>query len=327
MKCQTLFLTVAAAALVAGFGVRGARAEPAPVLLLGTHVLSQNGTATVRAGDTVWRIAARYDLPADDIIRTNNLHAPYTLTIGQRLVLPEARRHKVGKNDTVYRLARMYGVSVNALIAANDLKPPYTLHIGQTLRIPHGDSRTRTARVAQPPHQERPAPQPYHAVRKTAERNQNRAVRHQRKEASLIAPARAAPEPVVTINASHRAGFIWPVHGKVISSYGAKEGGLYNDGINIAAPRSAPVRAAADGRVIYVGNTLKSYGNLILIRHAGGMVTAYAHLNTIAVRTGQSVERGQTIGSVGSTGTVSSAQLHFEVRSGTQTINPLKYLG
>jgi len=144
----------------------------------------------------------------------------------------------------------------------------------------------------------------------------------------LLSPFAKAPEDAsVFVSSSRRSDFIWPVRGQVISSYGPKEGGLYNDGINIAAPRGTPVLAAADGTVVYVGDKLQSYGNLVLIRHTGGMVTAYAHLNSVNVRQGAMVRRGQAIGAVGSTGTVANAQLHFEVRKGKDTLDPKSYLG
>ena len=125
---------------------------------------------------------------------------------------------------------------------------------------------------------------------------------------------------------SRSAEFDWPVRGKIISAYGPKEGGLYNDGINIAAPKGAPVKSAGDGIVAYVGNDLKTYGNLVLIRHDNGMMTAYAHLGAIKVKKNMSVRRGQTVGSVGSTGTVKASQLHLEIRQGSKTYDPQKYL-
>jgi murein DD-endopeptidase MepM/ murein hydrolase activator NlpD len=126
-----------------------------------------------------------------------------------------------------------------------------------------------------------------------------------------------------------RAGglFQWPVNGKVISSFGATSGGLHNDGINIAAPRGTPVHAAENGVVVYAGNQLRGFGNLVLIRHADGWVTAYAHNDTLLVKKGQQVKRGDVIARVGSTGNVSQPQLHFEVRKGTEAVDPKTMLG
>jgi murein DD-endopeptidase MepM/ murein hydrolase activator NlpD len=121
--------------------------------------------------------------------------------------------------------------------------------------------------------------------------------------------------------------FLWPVRGRLVSGFGPKSGGLHNDGINISAPRGAPIRAAENGVVAYVGNELRGFGNLVLIKHADNYVTAYAHADEILVSRGQQVKRGQTIAKVGSSGSVSEPQLHFEVRRGTKAINPAGVLG
>jgi len=116
--------------------------------------------------------------------------------------------------------------------------------------------------------------------------------------------------------------FGWPLNGRVISYFGSTTGGERNDGINIAAAQGEPIHAAADGNVSYAGNDLKSYGNLVLIRHGDNYVTAYAHADRIVVNRGDHVVKGQIIGYAGDTGDVSSPQLHFEIRRGVQPINP-----
>jgi murein DD-endopeptidase MepM/ murein hydrolase activator NlpD len=120
--------------------------------------------------------------------------------------------------------------------------------------------------------------------------------------------------------------FLWPVEGRVISAFGDNPNGGRNDGINILVPRGTPVHAADAGEVSYVGNELKGYGNLILIRHENGFVTAYAHADGVQVKRGDHVERGQVIATVGDTGNVSQPQLHFELRHGTQPVDPTPYL-
>ena len=112
----------------------------------------------------------------------------------------------------------------------------------------------------------------------------------------------------------------------MILGYGPKKDGRQNDGINIAAARGTPVRAAENGVIAYTGNELRGFGNLVLVKHSDGWTTAYAHVDRIMVRRGDRVERGQIIGLVGSTGSVSSPQLHFEVRKGTDAINPMPLL-
>jgi murein DD-endopeptidase MepM/ murein hydrolase activator NlpD len=126
---------------------------------------------------------------------------------------------------------------------------------------------------------------------------------------------------------SGKGPFAWPVQGKVISAFGSSKDGTKNDGINIAAPSGAPVVAAADGVVAYAGNELRGFGNMILIRHEGGYVTAYAHNASLLVKKGDKVKRGQTIARVGATGSVFGPQLHFEIRKGTQPVDPMTFLG
>ena len=129
-----------------------------------------------------------------------------------------------------------------------------------------------------------------------------------------------------TISARSSSKFSWPVQGKILSAYGAKGDGLFNDGINIAAARGTAVGAAENGVVAYAGNEVKGMGNLIIIQHSGGWMTVYAHLDSMTVRRGAKVSVGQKIGTVGETGKVDEPQLHFEIRKGTKAYNPASYL-
>jgi murein DD-endopeptidase MepM/ murein hydrolase activator NlpD len=134
--------------------------------------------------------------------------------------------------------------------------------------------------------------------------------------------ARAAPPGMPAASAQ----FVWPVRGRIIAGFGASAEGTHNEGINIAAPRGAPVEAAASGVVVYAGNELPGYGNLILIRHADGWISAYAHLDAMLVKPREKVARGAVIGRVGATGSVGAPQLHFELRRADRAVDPLKYL-
>jgi murein DD-endopeptidase MepM/ murein hydrolase activator NlpD len=116
--------------------------------------------------------------------------------------------------------------------------------------------------------------------------------------------------------------FLQPVVGRILSGYGPKPDGLHNDGVNIAAPLGTPVKAADRGTVVYAGNELRGFGNLVLLKHEDGFVTAYAHLDKIEVSKGDTVARGQRVGTVGRTGSVSEPQLHFELRRGAKAIDP-----
>ena len=121
--------------------------------------------------------------------------------------------------------------------------------------------------------------------------------------------------------------FIWPVRGKIISNFGPKANGLHNDGINISANTGDPFYAAADGVVVYAGNDLKGYGNMVILRHADGWMTAYAHADRLLVKENARIRQGEQIGNVGATGSVTSAQLHFGLRNGAAPVDPAKYLG
>ena len=147
--------------------------------------------------------------------------------------------------------------------------------------------------------------------------------------ARLAAPV--APEGQESaVKAAEPAGslpsFRWPVRGRVIAGFGPKPNGLQNDGINLAVPEGTPVKAAEDGVVAYAGNELKGYGNLVLVRHSNGFVTAYAHASEIMVKRGDAVKRGQVIAKSGQTGNVTSPQLHFEIRKGSTPVDPSQYL-
>ena len=297
-----LIVAVLMAASVAGCGARPA---PAPVLFKvpGTGLPPPAAVrlpppavparVAVKRGDTVYAISRRYGVSMRAVIDANRLRPPYKLAVGQILSLPRDRIHDVRRGDTLYGISRRYRVDISVIARANRLDAPYRLIVGQRLRVPG----------ALP---ERPVASRTAALAKPAARTDDR-------------PAPPLPKP------RPRSGrtFLWPVAGKVVSGYGPKEGGLHNDGINIAAPRGAPVRAAEDGVVAYAGNELRGYGNLLLLRHAGGWTTAYAHNERMLVRRGDAVRRGQVIARVGTTGSVTTPQSHFELRRGAGAIDPI----
>lgn len=142
-------------------------------------------------------------------------------------------------------------------------------------------------------------------------------------QARVVAESKTLKDTPVNASAS---GFIWPVKGTVISEYGAKSGGEYNDGINIAARAGEPIVAAADGEVVYSGNELRGYGNMVIIRHEDGIMSAYAHADRILVSKGERVEQGVTIATVGQSGGVEQAQLHFGVRKNKEPVDPMSVL-
>lgn len=254
------------------------------------------GVHTVKKGDTLYAISRAYAVPVRDLIRTNGLKAPYTLEIGQRVRVPRAQVHVVKKGETGYGISRMYKVNVAALMRENGIKAPYTLEIGQTLRLPGGASALPVQTASRAPTVTRPAQTTGRTV------------------------ARPTPPQRST------SGFAWPVEGRLASRFGPKQDGLHNDGINILARQGTPVRSSEAGVVVYASNALEGYGHLLLIKHADGWITAYAHNERLLVREGQTVKKGQIIARVGRTGGVTEPQLHFEIRKGRRALDPLRYL-
>jgi murein DD-endopeptidase MepM/ murein hydrolase activator NlpD len=142
--------------------------------------------------------------------------------------------------------------------------------------------------------------------------------------AALPLPGEVPAQQATADTSSGR--FPWPVRGRVLASYGSTAGGGHNDGINIAAPRGTPVRAIDAGTVAYAGNEVKGYGNLVLIRHENGWISAYAHLDDVAVKPGDRIAAGQPFAKVGDSGGVAEPQLHFELRRGKKPVDPREFL-
>lgn len=254
----------------------------------------------VARGETLYMISRRYDLPLRSIIDANHLEPPYRLDAGVTLTLPQQRFHIAQPGDTLYSISRAYGVEVSTLVRLNHLSPPYGIRIGQALQLPPAIEKPE--RIATT---EQPAP------------------------ARLEPPPPAKPSTEEEAVAAAPQGdrvFLWPIKGRILAAYGTQANGIHNDGINIAARLGEPVRAAASGVVAYAGNELRGYGNLILIKHADGYMTAYAHNARLLVRRGERVRRGQEIATAGETGAVRTPQLHFEIRRGTRALDPMRYL-
>ena len=257
-----------------------------------------------------------------DIIVLNHLSPPYRLNVGYRMKLPPPNEYRVQSGDTLYGVGRLFDVSVNRLVKLNNLRPPYVISQGQVLRLPSPSSPSSSpSSRSSSPKREGGA-----AQAQSVKRNEGENVVPSRKPVLQKASAARPKLPDKTPKRSGNAKFMRPVEGTVLSSYGPKKDGLHNDGINIKAPRGAPVRSAENGVAVYTGNELEGYGNLVLVRHEGGWMSAYAHLDKILIKRGDTLRRGQSLGTVGSSGQVDSPQLHFEIRRGTKAVDPQKYL-
>jgi murein DD-endopeptidase MepM/ murein hydrolase activator NlpD len=223
--------------------------------------------------------------------------------------------HTVANGETLFSLGRKYGLSPFAIAEANGLPRDAQLTTGQKVRIPSGATPVAVKQPSAPKLDTgAPADDADEAVSTDI--------------AAAPAPAAPAAPKQVTEQApiDGAPGMRWPVRGKVISGFGPKANGLKNEGINIAVPEGTSIRAAESGVVAYAGNELKGYGNLVLIRHENGYVTAYAHAKELFVKRGDTVKRGDVIAKAGQTGSVSSPQLHFEVRKGATALDPMKFL-
>jgi len=317
----------------------------------------------VGTSDTLDVLAKRYRVTPQAIMAANGYKGPRALSPGQQLIIPHSgataaapapvmapvaaapapaarpvaamaapsSMHFINRGDTLASIARKNHISAAELARANGLDPSAKLKLGTKLTVPGA----KTAAVAAPVAPVMAAPvagtlQPVAAAPAPAT-----------KMASVAAPVQSARLAQATANveekpaeASAKAAeatgalptFRWPVRGKVVTSYGAKTNGKSNDGINLAVPEGTPVKAAEDGVVAYSGNELKGYGNLVLVRHSNGYVTAYAHASELLVKRGDTIKRGQVIAKSGQSGEVASPQLHFEIRKGSSPVDPLQFL-
>jgi murein DD-endopeptidase MepM/ murein hydrolase activator NlpD len=241
---------------------------------------------TVQSGDTAWNISRRYGISVDQLAAANG--GLTTVKLGARIVIPGASAPQSGVQ--LASLDPQAGATSPIPVAA----PP----------VPPAVARQSSA---------------FSPLAEAQAQRQQVAVAPQTGAAGALAPA--APEP-----AAATSGFRWPVRGRIISGFGKKPNGERNDGINLAVPEGTAVKAAEDGTVIYAGNELKSYGNLVLIRHAGGWVSAYAHNGELKVKRGDEVRRGQVIALSGMSGGVTTPQVHFELRKDAAPVDPLQHL-
>jgi murein DD-endopeptidase MepM/ murein hydrolase activator NlpD len=310
----------------------------------------------VGRGETVDSLSRKYGVPGHAILQANGFTSASAIQPGQRIVIPRynyntaaatpavaAPRHAaapmvppavaggtvhvVAPGETLISISRHYHRPLVDVAAANRIAPHTRVKMGDRLVIP--GAVAAAAPVAAPPKAAAPAvaalPRPQMRAQAPAPGPQLAAVPSAR-VATPVAEAVADDDAPVVGSTGGAPSFRWPVRGRVIAGFGAKPNGQQNDGINLAVPEGTAVRASDDGVVAYAGNELKGYGNLILVRHANGFVTAYAHASEIMVKRNDPVRRGQVIGKSGQSGTVTTPQLHFEIRKGSAPVDPMQYL-
>jgi murein DD-endopeptidase MepM/ murein hydrolase activator NlpD len=286
----------------------------------------------VGKGDTVNVIAERLATDKDDLIKLNKLKKPYELDLGRVIQIPTPKAYSVESGDTLYSIGKRFGVSADVLSEINDLDPEDHLRAGRKIYLPAdihdgGPIKTLIGPPAPPQrhHGRYSSPRQFEPIQGEAVPPPDESGAPVQSPPSRIAPpppssygppvVEAAPAPSDSvIMAAGKGRFAWPVTGTVLSTYGPKPGGQRNDGLDIAAAMGAPIMAAAEGDVVYAGNQVPGFGNLVLIKHADGWVTAYAHLSRTEVKIRDHVLQGQQIGEAGQTGGVDQPQLHFEIR-------------
>jgi murein DD-endopeptidase MepM/ murein hydrolase activator NlpD len=313
-------------------------------------------TIEVQPGDTVFVLAKRHGVSIDALIDVNGLRNGSSLQPGQRITLPAGARnvrHAVtarapapaasqrrlsrlrhrpaaGRDSTdegrrvAYGIARLcMGVALPELQRANAITEPTKVRIGTVLRVP-GRGQTAAERSASPM---APRVVPASMGPPAKSRLINAPVEQEQQPTPERRVAALGDRATDAGPAESRSSkFRWPVRGRIIAGYGKRTDGTHNDGINLAVPQGTEIHAVEGGKVAYAGNELKGYGNLVLIRHDNGWVSAYAHADQVLVKRDDVVRRGQVIAKAGRTGTVDQPQLHFELRHGAKPVDPVPHL-
>jgi murein DD-endopeptidase MepM/ murein hydrolase activator NlpD len=311
-----------------------------------TQGSTQGSTIIVGTSDTLEILARRYNVTPAAILQANGYKGPRALSPGQQLIIPHpaaavaapaqaapttrpiaaasapASTHVVNRGDTLLGISRRYHVSVAELARANGIESTVKLRLGMKLTVPASAAASTPAPLTVAAAQPAATPPATKLATVAGDTQQKARLAHAvpAEDAPVETPAKAAEATGALPT------FRWPVRGKVITNYGAKTNGKANDGINLAVPEGTPIKAAEDGVVAYSGNELKGYGNLVLVRHSNGYVTAYAHASELLVKRGDTIRRGQIIAKSGQSGEVGSPQLHFEIRKGSSPVDPLQFL-
>ena len=247
----------------------------------------------VKKGDNLYSISKKFNISIKKIIKHNGIKEPFKIYPNQRIFLPKNVYYRVKKGDTLYSISRKLKSNVYSISKLNKLKDINQIKVGQRILIPE-----------------------YFEQKKNNPTLKKKTIQKKKKVVQVKSISKS----------SNTQKFIWPVKGKILIKYGSGDSGFFNDGINIKSSSGIAVKASNDGEIIYSGNEIPGYGNLILIKHNKNLITAYAHLEKIEKTKGDLVKRGQSIGIVGNTGNVKDVQLHFEIRKGKNAVNPLKHL-
>ena len=299
----------------------------------------------VRKGDHLDAVARDFKVDASEMIGANHLKSPDSIRPGQHLKIPVAKAYVVQSGDTLSAVAKRFDLVPDTLAELNDLSVKSHLRAGDRLALPaeyndRGPTKVtqtvyaRQERYRPPERDETPPPVSGQytpsaaALKAAADRSDGGQMASAGSRARTYADRVSRYAPVIgrpvgeaapsltdaQISAAGRGLFIWPVKGETLARFGAQGIGRRNDGLDVRTAQGSTVHAAAAGEVVYAGNQVPGFGNLVLVKHADGWVTAYAHLDHASVQMRQTVTQGQEIGQVGVSGGVAEPQLHFEVR-------------
>jgi murein DD-endopeptidase MepM/ murein hydrolase activator NlpD len=259
----------------------------------------------VRKGDHLDAIARDLQSTRAELVEANHLKSPDSLRPGQHLRVPIEKAYVAAPGDTLAAVARRFDVTAEDLADLNVLSERSRLRPGDRLALPavihdRGPVPAPTVRFAER------TPPGYHSPWVPSGR-----------PLTPIVPPAGPPAPTLSdsdVMAAGRGRFVWPVRGEILAPFGVHDEGRRNDGVDVRAPMGSSVRAAAAGDVVYAGDQVPGFGNLVLVKHADGWVTAYAHLEKVTVKMRQTVAQNEEIGEVGQSGGAAEPELHFEVR-------------
>ncbi len=288
----------------------------------------------IKSGENLYIIAKKYNTDLRSLIRHNKLKPPYVIRIGDKLKIPGVPYHVVKKGESLSAIARKYNVGLRSVVLQNKLKKPYVIKPTQKIYIPDEDVPIKQApkkEVVKIPYA--PIPKAKIVYAPIPKREKESAKKEVPKFAYAPIPPNFKPKPArkTTHNFSDKftdngAQFLPPIKGKIISRFGQQGHGIFNDGINISAKKGVPVRSSQAGEVMYSDKFNDRLGNLVLIRHKGGYMTAYAHNAKNLVIQGDKVKRGQVIATIGNSGNAKEPQLHFQIIKDDKRLNPEKYI-
>ena len=317
----------------------------------------------VQRGDTLYGISKKYGVSLNELMRVNSLTTP-TLKPGQKLSLPSGQvaarprtapvatvaaipapadwtgSYTVKGGDSLYAIARQNKVKLEDLQRFNGISDVRRVKPGTVLKVPGVAGAVLAEAPAtpspapaltpppQPPVTANVPPLPVDPAAPSATPKILNSAQPAEKQVAALDPGTAAAvvTPAPASGSVADGKLRWPAKGRIIAGFGPRSDGTHNDGVNISVPQGTDVHAAESGTVAYAGSELKGYGNLILLRHDNGIVTAYAHAEELLVKRGDRISRGQVIAKAGKTGAVDQPQLHFEVRRDQTPVDPMAYL-